>query len=222
MRYDALKKRVSKIGLVCGGIIGGCGVLAFAAYSFYADRADKLHKLETSIRTTNSDIQNLDDGLNKSRTSLPIYNTLMAKNPPNTETLDRKKLTEVIAYLKEHYDLVDAQISISPIVKLDKDPFTLQRMKAEHALVTVTVGALSDELLFSFIDHLMRVAPGLTVAESLNVERMSNMDDAFYDAISSGKPVQAVKGTFSFHWIGVSKADVPADAAGAPPTGATP
>lgn len=221
MKYDALKKRVSKIGLICGGVIGGCAVLAFAAYSFYSDRADRLHKLETSIRNTNSEIQNLDDGLNKSRTSLPIYNALMAKNPPNTETLDRKKLTEVIAYLKEHYDLVDAQISISPIVKLDKDPFTLQRMKAEHSLVTVTVGALSDELLFSFIDHLMRVAPGITVAESLNVERITTMDDAFYEAINSGKPVQAVKGTFAFHWIGVSKADAPADAA-APPAGATP
>jgi hypothetical protein len=219
MRYEALKKRVSKTGGVCGAIVAGCMAVCFAAYSFYDSQSEQLRKLESSIRTTNNNIQTMDTDLAKSRSLLPIYQTIMAKSASGgSETLNRKKLAEIVTSLKERYELVEVQLSTSPINKLDKDPFIFREIRAEHTMVTVAAGALSDELFFSFIDHLMRVTPGIVRADSLNVERIGDMDEGFFQSLTTDKPEQTVKGTLTFHWIGIAKneADAPATAGATP------
>ena len=103
--------------------------------------------------------------------------------------------------LKSLYLLTKLEMQMSNVTNVTDRNFQKKSFDLEHTLVTMKFSGLSDELIFSFIDHLMKALPGYIQVDWLIMERLNNLDSAFLAAVAREDYQSRVTGEIGFHWL---------------------
>lgn len=218
MRAEALKPYIIKrASIMSAMIVLAVGIYLTASY-FRDSLAEQLGRVNAATRATNTEIQALEEKVALANASLDLYRQLEKSKSSNIKGLDRQALADIVEPLKERYHLTGLSLKVAPVVTLTDEKFAKGTLQAEHTLVTLSFEGITDELLFSFIDLMLRQAAGYTQVDYLRMSREENLTKEYMLKLAKEEFTPLVKGEMAFHWIALKDAPKPkeGEAAGAP------
>jgi hypothetical protein len=216
MKIQELRTQTITYAGIKGAIVVGVMVLLLVALGIRNNEEDALTKANARARDVNASIQSTEQFLEKAQKSLELQATLQHKNKLSGSGIDQKYIANLLNALKERYLLTELSMKMTPPTVLKDGEFAKTHIELEHTLVTLTFAGLSDELLLSFVDNMLRLLPGYTQVDVVQLERRKPIDKAFLDEVAREKYTPIVGGVLSLHWIALKPKPQAPPASGAP------
>lgn len=203
---------VKRLALLSGLIVLN-GILAFAIYGYVAP--ERLH-LDRQARTASAQVSSTQAEVDRLRyeydsveRQAAIYEDL--KNIGYFSSQSREEARDRLAAFQRYSRVLSASYEIQPAI-FNSD----QRLRdAGHVMlvtaVTVDVDALDDIDFYNFLYLVNTAFPGHTSIENISISREHELSDGAIRQISTGTPVNMIKGSISFIWRTLIPDDRPSD-----------
>jgi hypothetical protein len=219
-KYQRLIKQLTATGIKCAVALAVAGAI-FAGASTYEDGVlqskkeaeDKLKQDETLLATLTAQLDSTDTAQKK---------FIEMQGGRNIEDFSAN-FEAFQAFLKAAKDRYRLSIEILPAKEAVSDKPELKNFTHDVMVrpkVELTIKAISDLHIFSFISDMQRNAPGLIHVEKVTLKRPEKVDftDQTYDTLKSGASPLLVEANIQLTWLRfVQKATKP-DANSAPAT----
>tara|TARA_B100001123_G_scaffold188496_1_gene215333 strand:- start:1370 stop:2047 length:678 start_codon:yes stop_codon:yes gene_type:complete len=207
-----LVKQMTRIGIIAAVVLAVLGGAYFAISGMASSTEEEMNRLRASIQGDQNQISQLEQLVTDAGLAGEIYAELSLNRDVMTFTIERNQLPDILGKLNDTYFLNEMSLESEP-----PQTFTnteLGAVKREAVLIdyTLTFTAMSDHIVYSFIDALMRQSPGFIKVTELEVERMAPLDLEALNKISRGEFVPVTKATVGIRWYGfrpVSESDTP-------------
>lgn len=203
MKLQELRKQVITRVILSAAVLAVIGGLAVASYFIRTGYEDDLSKVNNQARDTNSNIQMLEQLLEQAKKAIESYALLQGSKKPSPTGINQEYLTQVLENFKERYVLTDLSLKMAAPAPLKDKDLAKNNLDIEHVMVSLQFSGLSDELLFSFMDNLLRVLPGYTQVDSIQMERKGALDNKVLADIMQEKYSPLVQTGLTFHWIAI-------------------
>jgi hypothetical protein len=119
------------------------------------------------------------------------------------EEQDRDVLREIFFEAQKKSQVLRAKYDVSPYTTKSSAFITQPNLKWVNSNVKLSIEALDDIDVFSFIEILKAEFPGYVQFQSVNITRNESLDAATLNKIGSGTPVSLVKADVNFLWHSV-------------------
>ncbi|MES2985013.1 MAG: hypothetical protein V4735_07495 [Pseudomonadota bacterium] len=218
-KYKELTKQTVRMTIMALIVVAAAGGV-FAAVSMISGNIDKRKTdAESKYASDSGMLTSLKSQLNKSGEAEKRFVAIQLNRPSPDFSSSLETLKDVLSKAKGQYGF--GQFTLTRADELPTDKAELANFNFNITVrprMSLTIQAVSDVHIFSFIDDLQRTAPGLIRIESLQLKRTKDMDDAAISQLRGGQLPMQVEGKIEFSQIGV----VPKAADAAPGAPATP
>lgn len=210
-KFIQLKKRLIKISILASG-----GVLASLALYFYLSSAldetvryaKQVDNEMLIIQKRTGDTRNQNEVIAR---AVRIYNDLpppKRSTPELEDTASRIRAAKpLIDEFRIRYKFSDINIKFSKVENVTSD-FKLKNVSVFKNVITIDYKALTDELVFAFIDSMIQRMPGYITVTSIEMTRVSDITPAVIKSLLTRQPTIPflVTGKITFHWWSISEA----------------
>lgn len=212
-----LKKKLTKALFIAGGGV----LLSFALYVYLnftledtSRYASQIEKETLSLQKKSGDTRNQNESIAR---SVRIYNDLPApkKSTPELEdTASRIRTARpLIDEFRIRYKFSSINVNFSKVEDVTAE-FKIKNASVHKNVITIDFKALTDELVFAFVDTMIQRMPGYITISSIEIDRVSDITPAVIKALLTRQPniPFLVSGKITLHWWSVSEAKAkPAD-----------
>ncbi len=205
-KQQDLRKKTVKTTVMASIVVAVAGIL-YAATSFIAGgiATDKT-TAEGKLNADNGLLSSLREQMDKSGAAEKRYVIIQeGRTSPSPET-DIKALKEFLANAKLQYKFDD--LKIKPVIMAVSDKPELVNFNYNVQVwnrFRITLKAVSDVHIFSFLEYFRSAIPGFVRIDSLELKRVSDLTDQSLTAIrSAGTMPLNVEAKIEFTWIGLS------------------
>lgn len=219
-KYQKLLKQLIATGIKCGVAIAIAGAI-FAGASTYEgsvlqqkkEAEDKLAQDESLLTTLTAQLDSTDSAQKK---FIELQGgRAISDFSANFETFQ--------TFLKGRKDFYRLSIEILPAKEAISDKPELKNFTHDVMVrpkVELTIKAISDVHVFSFIQDMQRNAPGLVHIEKVTLKRLekSDFNEQAYDTLKSGASPLLVEATIQLTWLRFVPKDIKPAANAAPAT----
>ncbi len=210
-KFTKLKNRLIKISLIAGG-----GVLALCVLYFYlsftlddAKRyASQVENETLLLQKKSGDTRNQNESIAR---SVRIYNDLpppKRSTPELEDTASRIRTARpLIDEFRIRYKFSSINVNFSKVEDVTAE-FKLKNASVYKNVITIDFKALTDELVFAFVDTMIQRMPGYITISSIEMDRVSDITPAVIKALLTRQPniPFLVSGKITLNWWSVSEA----------------
>ncbi len=202
-KYQKLLKQLIATGIKCGVAMAVAGAI-FAGASTYEDSVlqkkkeaeDKLSQDEGLLTTLTAQLESTDTAQKK-------FIELQGGRDIDDFSANFEAFQ---AYLKAAKDRYRLSIEILPAKESVSDKAELKNFTHDVMVrpkVELTIKAISDVHVFSFIRDMQKNAPGLVHVEKVTLKRLEKNDlsEQTYDTLKSGASPLLVEATVQLTWL---------------------
>lgn len=197
-------------------VLAVSAIALLVASNFESSKQEARNLAEAGLRDDNSKIQEIEAYLESAKKAQESQSLLVGKTN-NYKGIDRNFLTDSLDTLKSRYMIIDLSMRMGPTSILPEKEMQKNSLDIEHSLISINFSGLTDELLLSFTDNLLKIIPGYVSVDALQIERKRLIDDSVLNEVANEKYLPLVSGTLSFHWM-VPKAKTKEAGNAAPPS----
>jgi hypothetical protein len=176
-----LRKQLIKTSLVAAGAVVICLILYLYLGSEVEDTVRYNQQLENDIITLQ---RQSTDSRNKNETTaraVKVFNTLpeSQKSQPTLEDTAARIRTArpIIDELRIRYKFSSLNANFTKVEDVTKQ-FEIKHLKVYKNSITLDFKALTDELVFTFLDSLFKQTPGYLTLESFSLNKESEITPA--------------------------------------------
>ncbi len=222
-KLKQLRRRLIRgVGIALGVMCLFVGLLLVTG-SFADSSAQKKQQASSQLSLDQSQLNNLRTQFTKSGEAEKRFAEIILYHPNPDYQANSDTLKTMLRKSKEQFRFADNfKLTLAQEKISEKPEFSgLNYDIAVREPMRITLEAISDAHVFSFIDHLRTQAPGLVRITRLEVKRKDDIDSQILGKMNAGDAPALVEATLDFTWVGVQarKAE-PAEAkpksAGAP------
>ena len=201
LRQQVIKKSAIAVGVVvvCFGVSIATGMLSESANEKKNKAQGALGQLQGELTTLNTQIAN-------SGTAEKRFLEIASTRRNDDYVADSDVMKEFLRAAKENYRFADDfKLNLAASKLSDKPEFSGMNFDISiREPMRVELKAISDVHAYSFIQHLLRDAPGMIKVNRWNMKREKDIDEASIRLMSTGQVVESVETLVEFSWIGVA------------------
>ena len=186
-KYRQLVQRTVKLAMVAFAIVGVVGAV-FAGVSMYAADTEKQKTdAESKLNSDKSTLTTLREQLNKSGAAEKRYAEFMQGRNGDVFSGQRDDLSVWIRSARDRYRLKMGASNQGAEAKSERpELLNFPYDVTVRSQISMDLQAISDTHIYSFLDDMMRSAPGLVRIESITLKRIAEMTDASIENLRSG------------------------------------
>lgn len=195
---EALMKEAGIAALVA--VVAG-GIAGYSVY-YRQSEEDKLAKMQRDLALTNNRIVKLEE---ENDEALKLFSRL-ARVPATKRTIQMNDLPSRIQLLqpmledlKVRYRMPKLDISLTNVSTMGP-AYTKGSYETMFSTITITFGALSDEMVLSLLKELTQSLPGYVRFESLDLVRTQNISVSAYNQVKQRTIPTLVSGKVLISW----------------------
>lgn len=197
--------------VVTGGIMAFTGSLAGSAATRKAEADSNRNQAQSQLQSMQAQIEKSGDA---ERSFLDIQR---AHSDPDYAA-SSEAIKDWLRAAKAQYRFSDTfKLTLALEKKSERGEFSGMNFDIMvREPMKLELDAISDTHVFSFIDGMLREAPGFVRISKMDMQRKSDMSMNAYRYMLTGAGVDFVKAQLEFSWIGVQAKEIPAPAGGTP------
>ncbi|NDF12849.1 MAG: hypothetical protein EB060_08590 [Proteobacteria bacterium] len=229
-KIAALKRRLIKEGAILGGALIGLIIIYFVfvfRLSSIQDDIDRVKRETIAINKETFDTKTKNVLIAE---SLKIYKDLPSQKLTNISLADAASRIRVsrpiIDELRTRYRINEINVNFSKVEDASSK-FNVKGLTVYTNQITIDYKALTDELVFSFIDALIKKLPGYVNIEKIEMARQDEItNEVMSEVRKPNAPLPSlVAGKIVLNWWTLKQqepGDASAETPAVPPTGTKP
>lgn len=204
-KLEITRTQLVRYSIIKAVILTVLGGIALTVYTVQQGYLAERQRISASINNVNSDIQKLDSTFKKAKESLDLYEQLQQSENSAESALSRKNIAESLNILKDRYKLHSLSLRMTPVKDLEDRRYLTDTTQVIQTEITLSFAGMTDELMFGFINDVLRQLPGYTRVSYLKMKRDLPIDNEFLLAVSREEFPPLVSGEVAFHLLGMKK-----------------
>jgi hypothetical protein len=222
-KYTDLIKETTKHAIKSVAVVAAFGGL-YAGVFMYAERAaQQKMDAERKVSTDSAMLADLRSQMEKSGQAEKRFGVILQSRNNQNFTMDQDLLYSWLKGATARYRLGTLKFTRAAEVQSTKPQLmNLNYTVTVRQPIKIEFQAVSDVHVFSFVDELVRAAPGLIRIDSMQIKRRSDVTNDVLANIRNGITPLLVDAKIEFSWIGIAPKEtksVPSTAAVTPPAG---
>ncbi len=179
------------------------GTISMTAYYISNELIDKANAdkdaIEKEISQTNSDATNIESKARDVKEASKLWRQLN-ESGVKRDGLEIDQAKILLNELEKYFNLVGSvDVNLTPPAELS-DTYKTETTVVMASTVTLKFAGLSDELLFGFIDSLIKNFPGFINIQSLSMQRKNPLTNDIIARAAKGDFEDMVDATLIFTW----------------------
>lgn len=202
-KYKKLMKRLS-VEAAIAAVIAISSIAAMIVVSGFLDgKVLSQTALQSEVSGIQAEVAQTRDRIQSTGVSTKVYNQLKSSRETMSLVINRSDATEKLSALKDRFRLSSLNLQISPDTPIEDEKLKSAGLDAVKSSVDISLGGMSDQHLFSFIDALTHSFSGFVKIKEITLTRSKSFDIDSMREISRGSKPEMVNGKVSFEWFGV-------------------
>ena len=202
-KYQVLAKKTGIEAAIAVGVMAASVTLMIVVSGVLESATQKQATLQGEVAGIQSEIAQTRERIQSTGASTKIYDELKSARHTMALEVNRKAATETLGRLKDQFRLSSLNLQLSPDQPLESDRLKTAGITAVKSNVDITLGAMSDQHLFSFIQELSRSFSGFVKLREITITRSKAFDIDSMREISRGSKPEMVTGKLAFEWYGI-------------------
>lgn len=216
MKYSILRKKLIKLGIICGVIVLALGVIYYLIISYSSDKEEELGTLKSKLNGSNTQFSQMQKKLGEYRTASDFYKQFTESGNADAQNFRRDYAKNLLGRLNEQVGLVDLKFNMEQFQKMGGS-FETKTVSMFSSKVTVQYTANSDIDCYNFIKSIVNTFPGSVFVDSYSVKATKEINIELLTQIANGSsPLGLVSGEIIFDWRGIQDNPVTAKEAQKP------
>lgn len=206
MKVNRLKRKLNKDVLYVLAVFVLTLIISALAFMKASQDEMELQRIKSEANNLSAEYSKLKDKIDKAKSSIDVYMNLprhkIADENVSTDVTDWiRNARDPLLKLKNEYKINTLDLSLTPPVETKNGELNREYILPVSSKVTLKFGVASDELLFSFVDSLIREFPGYVKIESIESTRSGEITDQLIaQVVQQGLAPTLVSGTIIFEW----------------------
>lgn len=202
-KYQKLLKQLIATGIKCGVAMAIAGAIFAGASTYEASVLQKKKEAEDKLAQDEALLTTLTAQLDSTDTAQKKFIELQGGRDIEDFSSNFEAFQAFLKAAKDRYRL---SIEILPTKETVSDKSELKNFTHDVMVrpkVELTIKAISDVHVFSFIRDMQSNAPGLVHVEKVTLKRLEKNDfnDQTYDTLKSGASPLLVEATIQLTWL---------------------
>ena len=202
MKYAYMRKKAiieAVISVVAIAIAGGGAMYAVGLSETVVEEKSRI---ESTIRSTESEINSYKAQLGKSDESLARYLEMIElRGDGLTFYVNRPQAARILQGMIEKYRLQVTSSEIGPLEPVDNQAFNGINMDIERSTIQMEFEAMTDQHVYSFVEEFSLRFPGFIKVHSFDISRERELTSNTLFQVHSGGTPLLVKASFSADWL---------------------
>ncbi len=207
MRLDSLKKKLIREGAILGGIIALLSII-FGYLSYLESSLKKeLATIESESRSMLREASDTENENNLIINSFKHYQTI-----PATQRSTPSGYSSLPSRIREAGPKIESLSNRFKFAEVDRPSFTQIKEEPENLgvkaitvytnKITLNFRALTDELVYSFCEAMIKELPGYLSVEKMELKRDGDITPEVIQQVRNryGEPPSLVSGRLVFNW----------------------
>ena len=189
------------------------GAIFYGSYLYHNSKAEELKDLKNKAASIKNKETAIRNEYNIFQEPLEQYQHIPENKKATADGYTKsamriRTLKDTIDKLKEKYYFPYIRFSTSTIDE-KTETFDFKKLKIFSSQVTIEYGAMSDELVFSFINDFMDELPGYVLFKSVTVEKKGEITADLIDSIVKKHAILPLtEGVINFSWHTAQDSDL--------------
>lgn len=207
MKVNRLKRKLNRDGLYVLAVFVLILIISGLAFMKASQDEMELQRIKSEANNLSAEYSKLKGKIDNAKNNIDVY-----MNLPRNKIADENVSTDVTDWirnardpllkLKNQYKINTLDLSLTPPVETKTGELNRESILPISSKVTLKFGVASDELLFSFVDSLIKEFPGYVRIESIEATRSGEITDQLIAQVAQqGVAPTLVHGTIIFEWI---------------------
>lgn len=220
-KKKTLQKRTAVQAGIALAIAAGFGGVMLMTGTLADDAEQNRMRVESTLNQDRSQLATLRSQLERSGDAEKRFVDMQLYKTGNNYSASSDAMKEWLRVAKDRYRFGNSfKLKLSSQKPSDKQE--LQSFNYNVFLrdeMEITLDAISDMHVYSFIQQMDRAGPGFIRITRLDIERKSDMDNEMLRQMVSGLAPELVSATIQFVWVGLDPKETPPVDAVPPPAG---
>lgn len=199
------RKLVRDVGVTFGIVAAFAGLL-FLTDILATNAQQKKNTAVSQLGQDRTQLANLNNQFSKSGTAEKRFIDIALAHNSKDYSASSDAMKNLLRKAKEKYRFAtNFKLTLAAEKNAERPEFSgLNYDVAVREPMRIDLEAISDLHVFSFIDYLVRNAPGLVRITKLDIKRKGDMDATALSKMNAGDAPALVEASMEFTWVGVS------------------
>lgn len=210
------KRLIAKLTVVTAICLVICALIVISIYQYQSSIQDDLDKIKKETSSINGEIQKIENSQKSIRDAYDNFknirrNRIPTENTYNSSVARQITAKDILTELSQKYQFITLLPRLTPPKIKGSDNRRRRNQRNNELLATIEskmeirFEAMSDELVYGFIEDAQKHFPGYLKLINLNINRRNDINaDVLLKMKETNRPLALVTGSLEFVWYTVA------------------
>lgn len=202
MKFNYMKKKLIVEGVIFLGLIGVAAGAALYVVGLSESAIEEKTRIESSIRSVESQISDYESQLGKSDEALAVFvDMVKLRGEQLTFNATRAEAARVLQAMLEKFRLEVTNSEIGPLEPVEGNAYNGIEMDISRSEISISLRAITDQHVYSFVDEFTKRFPGIIKINTFDMTRDREITSNTLFQVHSGGTPLLVEAALTAEWI---------------------